>query len=205
MLSHRPANDDDPSNPRRKASSAKKAEEAKPMDAEWLEGRALSYISQWEASEAGVAALLERKISERCERTQESPDPVRRLIPALVARLVERNYVNDERFAEAARARQRKRGSSAARIRANLHSKGISESLVNELFDREEPDVEIRAAWAFAKRRRLGPYARDRREDREASERGRRRDKHLSAFGREGFEYELAERIVDADSIPELD
>ena len=205
MLSHRPANDADPSKPRRKASSAKKARDGKPMDAEWLEGRALSYISQWEASEAGVAALLERKISERCERTEESPDHVREQIPALIARLVERNYVNDERFAEAALLRQRKRGGSSARIRAKLLAKGISESLLDELFDREGPDIETRAAWAFAKRRMLGPYARNSREGHESIKREQLRDKHLSAFGREGFEFELAERIVDADSIPELD
>jgi regulatory protein len=175
------------------------------MDADWLEERALSYVSQWEATEAGVAALLERKISERCERTAESPDLVRKQIPTLIARLVERNYVNDERFAKAALTRQRKRGASTTRIRARLIAKGISESLLDELFDREEPGVETRAAWAFAKRRRLGPYTRDRRGDHKTSEQERLREKHLSAFGREGFEFELAERIVDADTLPEAD
>ncbi len=168
-----------------------------PMDLAWLEERALRYAARWEASAAGVATLLERKVRERCERTDESPDPILELIPALVAKLIERGYVDDRRFAAGALERARRRGASTARIRARLAAKGISESLIDELLAEEDPTIEIRSAWKLARRRRLGPCCDD------PAERRAARDRHLGVFSRQGFEHEIALQIVDADGPPE--
>ena len=113
------------------------------MDFAWLEERALRYASRWEASAAGVATLLERKIFERCERTGESSDLALEMIPALVTKLIDRGYVDDRRFAAGALERQRRRGVSTTRIRARLISKGIAESLLDELLAEEDPEMEI--------------------------------------------------------------
>jgi regulatory protein len=163
------------------------------MDLAWLEERALRYASRWEASAAGVVTLLERKIFERCERTGESSDLALEMIPALVAKLIDRGYVDDRRFAASALERQRRRGASTARIRARLISKGIAESLLDELLAEEDPEMEVRSAWRLARRRRLGPYCDDPAERREL------RDRHLGVLSRQGFEHETALEIVDAD------
>lgn len=189
MLPHRPsgepASTDLPPERRRR--------KTQPLDLAWLEERALRYASRWEASAAGVATLLERKIFERCERTGESSDAARELIPGLVARLIDRGYVDDRRFAIGVLEGQRRRGASTARIRARLAAKGVGESLLDELFAEEDPDIEIRSAWKLARRRRLGPYCDD------LAERRALRDRHLGVFSRQGFEYETALEIVDAD------
>ena len=189
MLPHQPSGDSDPQRNRRT--------KTQPMDLAWLEERALRYAARWEASAAGVATLLERKIHERCERTGESPDVALEMIPALVAKLLERGYVDDHRFATGVLERQRRRGDSTARIRARLIAKGISESLVDELLAEEDPETEIHAAWKLARRRRLGPYCSDPTERRES------RDRHLGVLCRQGFDLETALRIVDADGPPE--
>ena len=80
------------------------------MDFAWLEERALRYAARWETSAASVARLLERKIYERCEESGESPDIALEMIPALVAKLLERGYVDDHRFATGMLERQRQRG-----------------------------------------------------------------------------------------------
>ena len=165
------------------------------MDHAWLEERALRYAADWKASAAGVATLLERKILARCERTGESPDLTLQMIPALVAQLIERGYVDDRRFATGALERARRQGASTARIRARLASKGISESLVDELLAEEAPEIEIRSAWKLARRRRLGPYCDD------PAERRASRDRHLGVLSRQGFEHEIALQIVDADGL----
>jgi regulatory protein len=167
------------------------------MDFAWLEERALRYAARWEASAAGVAQLLERKILERCERTDESPDVALEMIPALVSRLIERGYVDDRRFATGALERARRQGASTARIRARLASKGISESLIEELLTEEAPEIEIESAWKLARRRRLGPYCE------EPAERRASRDRHLGVLSRLGFEHEIALQIVDGDGPPE--
>ncbi len=167
------------------------------MDLAWLEERALRYVARWESSAASVASILERKILERCQRTGESPDLVLEMIPRLVARLIERGYVDDRRFAAGVLERQRQRGSAAAQIRARLAAKGISESMLDELLAREDPEIELRAAWTLARRRRLGPYCEDPTRRRQA------RDRHLGVLRRQGFEHETALKIVDAVAPPE--
>ena len=193
MLPHRPSGEPSPPKPPTKRGRRK----TQPMDLAWLDERALRYASRWEASAAGVATLLERKIFERCERTGESSDAARELIPGLVAELVDRGYVDDRRFATGVLEGQRRRGASTARIRARLAAKGIAESLLDELLAEEDPEVEVRSAWKLARRQRLGPYCVDPAERREL------RDRHLGVFSRQGFEYETALEIVDADGPPD--
>jgi regulatory protein len=167
------------------------------MDLVWLEERALRYAARWETSAAEVATLLERKILERCERSDESPELALEMIPALVTKLVERGYVDDRRFASGALERQCRRGASTARTRARLAAKGISESMIDSLFAEEDPEIEIRSAWKLARRRRLGPYCEN------PTERRASRDRQLGVLSRQGFEHEIALRIVDAARPPE--
>lgn len=167
------------------------------MDLAWLEERALRYVARWEASAAGVTAILERKVHERCEQSGEASDVVLEMIPALVTKLIERGYVDDHRFAAGALERQRRRGGSTSQIRARLAAKGISESLLDELLAQEDPETEIRAAWKLARQRRLGPYCND------PAERRQSRDRHLGVLCRRGFDDEIALQIVDASVPPE--
>jgi regulatory protein len=193
MLPHRPFGEPSPPKPPPK----RRRRNTQPMDLAWLEERALRYASRWEASAAGVTTLLERKVSERCEQTGEAPDLVLEMIPALVTKLVEKEFVDDHRFASGVLERQRRRGDSTTRIRARLTAKGISESLLDELFAEEDPEIEIQAAWKLARRRRLGPYCSD------PTERRQTHDRHLGILCRQGFDLKTALRIVDADEPPE--
>jgi len=177
----------------------RRARDSAPLDSDWLAEQARSYAARWEASEAGVATLLERKIQQRCLRTGESPEAALELIPAVIARLVELNYVNDIRFGQNLLERERRRGSSSRKIRAKLLTRGISTSTLDEILSGEESDAEIRAAWRLAERRRLGPHARD------LDERDSARQRQLAIFDRAGFDLSCAMQILDAESIPERD
>jgi len=59
-------------------------------------------------------------------------------------------------------------------------------------------DEDLEAAWRTAKKRRLGPYCRD------PAERSERRERHLGVLARKGFSREIAYRVVDADSPPDV-
>jgi regulatory protein len=166
------------------------------IDRAWLEDRALRYVARWESSAGGVAQLLERKVRERCARSDESPEEALRWIPAIVERLVERGFVDDRRFAATTLERLRRQGRSSRWIRASLISKGVEPRLVEALLASEEREGESAAAWRLARRKKLGPYCED------AAVRAARRDRHLGVLGRNGFDLELARRIVDADAPP---
>ena len=60
----------------------------------------------------------------------------------------------------------------------------------------DEPD--LIAALIFARRWRLGPY-------RAQSTRADRRTRDLAALGRQGFAYDVARRIIDAEDAATLE
>ncbi len=58
-----------------------------------------------------------------------------------------------------------------------------------------EEETEEQAAWAYAKRRRIGPY-------RLEEKRADNRERDLASLARQGFSFGLARRIVEADEVP---
>ncbi len=191
--------------------------DALPLDAAWLEREAIGYVAQWETTRHGLSGVLERRLRARCERTNEDPSTILDRIPEVVDRLVGRGYVDDERFAEQQIERGRRQGWSRARIRARLEAKGVDPASFDALearlrearserrtsdFDAapESPiDEDLEAAWRTARKRRLGPYAKD------PNERVERRQRHLAVLARQGFSQDIAYRVIDAKSPLEID
>jgi SOS response regulatory protein OraA/RecX len=167
-----------------------------PMDADWLERKAIDYAARWETTERGVAQLLERKIRARCLRTDEECEPALALVAAVVEKLVARHYVDDQRAAQQLFERLERQGRSRAQIRARLLAKGVPESMAADLTRDSGPEAdekELRAAWQTARKRRLGPHCRDP---------GRRvadRNRHLGVLARQGFSSEVAYRVIDGE------
>lgn len=172
--------------------------DAGPIDADWLERKAVAYAARWESTRHAVSRLLEGKIRERCERSGNPPENALALIPDVVDRLVRQNYVNDTRAAHQLARRLRLQGSSRARIRLRLLQKGVPESIADELTHDEDPEAELRAAWKTARKRGLGPHCGD------PERRATHRDRHLASLARQGFSFEMALRVIDAESAPEI-
>lgn len=107
---------------------------------------------------------------------------------ALADRMAELRYVDDRAFAEARVASMTRRGLGARRVRDALRQAGVGEEKTSEFHDTLEEGAEG-AALAFARRKRIGPFAtvpveRDRRE------------KQIAAMVRAGHAPALARRIV---------
>ena len=58
-------------------------------------------------------------------------------------------------------------------------------------------DPELAAALTYARRRRIGPY-------RPAGDRAAARARDLAALSRQGFDYDVARRVIDADDPEDL-
>lgn len=168
-----------------------------PLDEKWLEQAALRYAAKWETTEKGVCDALARKLAARCAQSGEDAEAMLAVIPEVAARLVARGYVDDRRFAMQLAARLERQGRSRAYVVAKLQTKGVSEGIIEDLLSEASPDAEEDAARRVARKRRLGPYCPD------PEKRATQRDKHLGILARQGFDLDLATRIVDADAAPE--
>jgi len=154
-----------------------------PLDLAALERLALRYVERFATTRARLAAYLARKIAERGWDGEAPADPV-----ALADRFAERGYVDDRSFAETRAAALTRRGLGARRVDQALRHAGIGEE------DRQEIGDDVResaaaSALAFARRRRIGPFARV------IADRAQR-ERHVAAMVRAGHPLAIARRIA---------
>ena len=175
----------------------------KPVTAAYVERAALHYLERYSASTAMLRRTLQRRVSKRAFARGEDPAAFAEMIEAVVARAVAGGLVDDARFAAARLATLRRRGTSTRGASAKLAAKGVPREVVEAALEGEGQEgdaeaVEIAAARAFARRRRLGPH-------RPPEARAANRERDLAAMARAGFRYDLARRIVEGELQGETD
>lgn len=126
-----------------------------PLDRAALERLALRYVERYATTRARLASYLSRKIRERGWEGEDAADPV-----ALAGKLAGLGYVDDRAFAESRAAAMGRRGLGARRIGQALRFAGIEEEDAEAVAPMIEENV-AESALAFARRRRIGPYARE--------------------------------------------
>ncbi|MCF8706878.1 regulatory protein RecX [Rhizorhapis sp. SPR117] len=157
-----------------------------PLNGERLEQLALHYAGRYATSRAKLAAYLARKVRERGWGEEKVPD-----IQALVERFAALGYVDDAGFASMRAASLTRRGYGARRVEESLRAAGIEEP------EREDAHQQVvqekwRAAEAFARKRRIGPFAT------ELADRAMQQ-KQIAAFLRAGHDFDTARRFVQAE------
>ena len=171
-----------------------------------LRRAALAYLERWASSEANLTRVLIRKLARwrreagvvagaRPSETEEA-SAVRESRPAdagMIARVVDHcrrlGMVDDRAYAETKVASGRRRGRSARKIEAGLAARGVDRGTVGAALA-DSPIDEGRAALAFAKRKRLGPWRSPPSDDPAI----RRRD--MAALARQGYAPSLARKIA---------
>ena len=178
----------------------------KPVTADYLERAAFYYLSRYASSAGNLRRVLKNKVRRRSGAGVEPPPEAGRWISEVVAKCLRLGLVDDREYGSAKIRSMLRSGKSLRRIRAFLMSKAIDGELIDRLIaERAGPDgaVEFGAAMTFAKRRRLGPFARSKEESDEAAR--ARREKALGAFSRAGFPFPLAKLILDSKSVAALE
>jgi len=196
---------------RRTARSAQRPAGPAPTRAA-LHEAALTHLARFSASEAGLVRVLDRRIDRWARRaaaetqaaatpnaaTQER-DPPDTAAPRAAARevaraLVQSGIVDDAAYA-ASRARSLTRaGRSRHAISAHLAQKGVQHEVAQAVLP--EPDAELAAALAYARRRRLGPFRRD---PPEGADLAALRRKEAGAMARAGFPQPVAMQALRMD------
>lgn len=162
----------------------------RPVTSAYLDRAALAYLGRFASSAENLRRVLTRKVERRCRLRGEDPAPFLPLVKEVVRRCVRIELVNDRAYAEGRVASLRRRGSSSRLIGAKLSAKGVSREMIAGALEADH-DAEDEAAWALARRRRLGPF---RLRDRSVF-----REKDLAALARAGFGFALARKVIDGE------
>ena len=173
----------------------------KPATPEALERAALSYLERYASSAENLRRVLLRRIARAASHGGEDPNAGEAAVEALITRLKRASLLDDKLYAETRGVSLNRRGVSRRGIAARLAAKGVGEDDIAQALHQLARDVaepDLAAALTYARRRRLGPY-------RPAEERAERRTRDLASLARQGFEYSLALKVVDAGTPDEIE
>ncbi|MCW5698248.1 MAG: RecX family transcriptional regulator [Rhodospirillales bacterium] len=184
----------------REPSDLTKTRKPRKITAQSLENAALFYVQRFATS----AENLRRVLMRRVERSARVHDTDREEGAAIVDGLIDRyrrsGLLDDGGYAEARVGTLHRRGVPTQGIRTRLRQKGVGEDHIETALSKladEVDDTDLAAAVNLARRRRLGPF-------RPPAQRADMRDRDLASLGRAGFSWDLARRIVDAESVDDL-
>ena len=174
---------------------------SKPITKNRLHNGALFYLQKFASSSENLRRVLMRRVDKSAREHGTDPEEGAQWVLEVVTRLQELGLLNDRAYAESKTGALLRRGNSPKAVRMKLRAKGVTAEDIDaslEQYDEEiEADLDLAAAVAYAKRRRIGPWRMRNREE--------QRDKDLAALGRQGFGYDLARKIIDSDDIQELE
>jgi regulatory protein len=154
-----------------------------PLDAERLRALALAYVGRYATSCARLATYLKRKIAERGWADESTPP-----IADLVTQFQTLGYVDDEAFAKTRSESLLRRGYGPNRLKISLRVSGIGTEIIDRAANVDD-DNALAAAMVFARRKRIGPYARD-----PASPDNRQ--KMIATLLRAGHSYDVSRKIL---------
>lgn len=158
----------------------------RPLDSARLHELALTYVARFATSAGKLERYLARKLRERGWEGEGNPDPA-----AISARFAELGYLDDEAYARARGGDLLRRGYGARRVAQALGEAGIEENIRREVAPGE--GAARRAAFALARRRRLGPFH-------GAPIDRPLREKQFAALVRAGHGFDHAGAVVDCPS-----
>lgn len=162
----------------------------------YLHNAGLYYLQRFSASAGHFRSVMMRKVRKSCAaHPEQDPAECAAMVDRLVEKFTSAGLLNDEIYARGMVSSLRRQGKSKRNILLKLAVKGLdAETAQTKLaeFDTEEGEgsaqAELAAAATFARKKKLGPYARPGTED--------RRQKDFAAMARAGFSYDVAQKIL---------
>jgi regulatory protein len=155
---------------------------------ELIERWALGYLGRYASSAENLRRVLLRRLRRRLPAGSDALRPAA-AVEAVVARYRRAGLIDDAAYAEGQAWSWHRSGTPSQQIRLRLIAKGVEEAVAAEAVAKlraEADELDLGAACAFARRRRLGPYRRG------AAEPAR----ELAAFARAGFGRRVALAVL---------
>ena len=173
----------------------------KKATARHLENVALWYLQRFAASSESLRRVLLRRVEKSARAHDTDRTEGAAMVEDIIARFRETSLLDDRVYAEGRTRSLHRRGIPARGVRARLMAKGVAaediEAALVTLAE-ETPHPDRAAAVAYARRRRIGPW-------RSADDREIYRDRDLAALARQGFDYDTARRVIEAEDVEGLE
>ncbi|MDF1747460.1 MAG: RecX family transcriptional regulator [Alphaproteobacteria bacterium] len=173
----------------------------KPVTPARLENIALHYLERYASSAENLRRVLMRRVQRSAQLHDTDSQAGAEAVDALILRYQSSGLLDDTAYAVGRSVSLHRQGKSTRAIQQTLSVKGVDGDTVGAALEalKEEvgPDLDLRAAVQYARRRRLGPWRREGRED--------VREKDLAALGRQGFGYDIARHVIEAETPGQLE
>ena len=173
-----------------------------PLGEAQLRDLALHYAARFATTGARLEGYLVRKLRERGLAEDADGRTVEIDIPALVARLVELGYVDDDAYARARARDLGARGYGARRVEETLRHAGVGEGLRQAHAPGEAASRQ--SAALMARKRRLGPFGASV-ESADPLLRRKAHEKAVAAMLRAGHQYEHVRFVLGAASPKDIE
>lgn len=183
------------------AKKEKKQRPPKVVTPALLRGQALRYLDRFAATTMKMQRHLLTKNRKAIEFHDMDVDTVLQMIDLEIEKLIKAGILNDQEYASSKARSMARQAKSKLQIEVKLQGLGFDESQSGQAITRlieEEGHSDTIAAAKYIRKRRFGPY-------KPAETRDERRNKELSALARNGFEFGLASRMLDLNTIEELE
>lgn len=185
----------------RPGSPQKRRRISKPATAAQLEKTALAHINRYATSAANLRNVLLRRVERSVRLHGTDRSEATGWVGEIIAQLLEQRLLDDTAYARGRANSLHRSGASRRKITSILQQKGVGRDDVDAALAAlaaKYEDSDIVAACNYARRRRLGP-----RRLPEAREEFRERD--LAVLARAGFGYVAARRVIEAQSVEDLE
>ena len=158
---------------------------------EKLRRSGFAYLQRYSASEAHFSELMEQKLRrwEIAGYVALGETRVADLVAELTSEFRELGLLDDAGFAASRVASARRKGTSRLKIALGLRAKGVDDELARAAIEDDGTDEAV-AALRFCRRRRIGPWRRGERPDRDGLNR------EIATLARQGFATQLARAVV---------
>ena len=154
--------------------------------------KALHYCGRYGASTEKVRMILQRHIA-RHAKNQTDSARASEFISAVLERITEEGFINDDNFATARLHARLNRGDSLAMVKMRLHSQGIKRETITNALEKlaeQDPDAEYRSLQIYASKRNFIRTT-NHHEDRQ---------KAIQKLRAQGFPFDLITRFFDEKS-----
>jgi len=159
-----------------------------------LHDAALRHLARYATTQAGLLRVLDRRIMRWARVVAPDDEAVaaaKAAARAEIARLAKAGLLDDAAFATTRAQSLSRAGKSRRGIAAHLVVRGVAASVAQEALP-DDPDVELAAAIALARRRRVGPFGAGPLDPAQKL-------RALGSFARAGFSQEMAQRALAMD------
>lgn len=169
----------------------------KKITEKYLYNSGLAYLQRFPSSVPHFRRVMGRKIDKSCTyHKDQDREACVALLDSAIAQFERMGLLNDEAYLAGMINSLRRRGLSRQAILSKLGQKGLAQESIGTALRRYDEDsgaeqADLAAALLLARRKKIGPYRRNKEPDR-----SKQLNRELAAFARAGFGFDIAQKII---------